>query len=429
MNLETNTKFAEFTLISRKGEGSTAEVWEAVAPNGEYKALKIFAPHFLLDEASKKMIQDEFKYATKLSHPHLIIPENYVESEGAPAFVLPLMHKSMWQDLQDRQPNGQSLMVKPYEEKTIALILAHIGKALIFLHQHSIVHNDIKPANILVNQPVENQDHAKTKFYLTDFGISQDIRDTILRQTRSIHSLTFAYAAPEKLKGESGGTPESDIFALGASMYELCFGIQHRSPLGQILNNNGEIHLDSANYSHPFLHLLKKTLEKKPADRISLSTLTEACESFLATGKWPEKSMALPSGSKSETTPSGQSHNQSSSNQNVEDILQRYRQKEKLKNKGIRRSNTGILVAVLLFLALGGGGFVAFTLFSANQKWDEKIKINNELWLVQKDKKIGILNTQGDLLVKPEHESALIYENEVVFFTNGNTTSIYPINK
>ncbi len=428
MNLEKNIVFGDYTLINRKGEGSTAEVWEASAPNGEKKALKIFAPHFLLDEISKKMIQDEFRNATKLNHPHLIIPENYVEAEGAPAFVLPLMHKSMWQDLQDRQPNGQILMIKPYEEKTIALIIAHIGKALSYLHQHSIVHNDIKPANILVNHPIENQEYSTIRFYLTDFGISQDIRDTILRQTRSMHSLTFAYAAPEKLRGEATGTPESDIFSFGASIYELCFGIQQRPPLGQILNNNGAIPFDSANYSRPFLNLLKKTLEKNPPDRIRLEKLVEASEKFLQTSDWPE-TMALPpiyhqtpDSNKKEQNPPIGTHN-------VEDILEKYRQKEKQKNISTLKPKTWILVSVTAFLMLAiGGGFAAYTLFTQKQQWDRQIKINDKLSLIQKNKKIGLVNADGKILVEPEHETGLIYETEVIFHNNGNSIT-YPISQ
>jgi serine/threonine protein kinase len=150
--------------------------------------------------------QREAKAAAKMSHPAIVtIFDVGVDEEwGAPFMVLEYLPGESLADRLDRvrMPLGKGIM--------IALDLA---SSLAFAHRQRIVHRDVKPANVL---------HAgENRWKLADFGIAR-LPDSDLTQV-GIFMGTPGYSPPESIR-EGRYTPQADVFAWGAVLYELLSG-------------------------------------------------------------------------------------------------------------------------------------------------------------------------------------------------------------
>jgi serine/threonine protein kinase len=149
----------------------------------------------------------------------------------------------------------------------VLMILKPIASALNYAHSQKIIHCDVKPANILINQ--------NSKVMLTDFGISKQVSQ---RTTGG----TPPYMAPEQFTGERL-TPQTDIYGLGVSLYEMLSGgqVPYRGNASQTRSTTlrDRIHWEVMNVPYPELsqynksipsgveNAIKKALNKNPALR------------------------------------------------------------------------------------------------------------------------------------------------------------------
>jgi hypothetical protein len=150
--------------------------------------------------------QREAKAAAKMSHPAIVtIFDVGVDEEwGAPFMVLEYLPGESLADRLDRvrMPLGKGIM-----------IALDLGSSLAFAHRQRIVHRDVKPANVL---------HAgENRWKLADFGIAR-LPDSDLTQV-GIFMGTPGYSPPESIR-EGRYTPQADVFAWGAVLYELLSG-------------------------------------------------------------------------------------------------------------------------------------------------------------------------------------------------------------
>ena len=98
--------------------------------------------------------------------------------------------------------------------------MQQIGSGLAYLHEQGIIHQDVKPENILFNTFSD-----QVQYVLTDFGISTKIKENIARMTMprdQPYALTPAYASPEQFSGRQDF--KSDVFSLGVLLFEMCEG-------------------------------------------------------------------------------------------------------------------------------------------------------------------------------------------------------------
>ncbi|KAH6697421.1 kinase-like domain-containing protein, partial [Plectosphaerella plurivora] len=165
------------------------------------------------------------------------------------------------------------ISTRPCSERSTAVIIEQVGRALQFMHERSFVHRDLKPANILVARPCPDW-HVK----LTDFGISKNIDNTELRTQVG----TAAYMAPELFERNDANikiTSAVDIWSLGAvafcartgkapfaNTYELCkfSSGTTRFPTQPLMRSSGA-----------FVDFIFRLMEKLPAGR---PTMAEALE-------------------------------------------------------------------------------------------------------------------------------------------------------
>lgn len=191
-----------YRLTGRIDEGGAGEVWQARDERLDREvAIKILGPN--ADDAFRERFADEARRAASVLHPNVVTVFDEGR-DGADAFmVMELVRGRTLRDvIADRGP------LRPHEA---ARIVAQIGAALDAAHEAGVIHCDVKPANVIVDQ----QGTAK----LTDFGIARAARGP--REHELIG--TARYIAPERIEGRVP-TERSDVYSLGLVAYELLAG-------------------------------------------------------------------------------------------------------------------------------------------------------------------------------------------------------------
>lgn len=202
----------------------------------------------------------EAKNAARFQHPNAIVVFDIAEHNGDPCLVMEYL-------------NGPSLSTILSEEGTLPLgRIARIGEqvasALVAAHRAGIVHRDVKPGNILIDETGT----AK----ITDFGISRAAGDMTLTATGLIGG-TPAYLAPELARG-ADPVPSSDVFALGATLYQA---IEGTTPYGNTTNQLALLYAAANGQINPPVQaggataLLMSLLRSEPGERPSMAEARE----------------------------------------------------------------------------------------------------------------------------------------------------------
>ncbi len=224
---ECHQELGRFTLLRALGAGSHGIVYLARDPVlGRDVALKVPRPETLASPDLRRRFLREAQTVAELSHPNLV--PVYDVGELGPACYVASQYCSgptlaAWMDGQT-DPVSVHLAVK--QVKTLA-------ETVDYVHRRGILHRDIKPANVLLtpssksgesNQP-SNPNLFPFELKLTDFGLAR-LNDSSPRSTRTGTVLgTASYMAPEQAEGRGDRIgPATDIYALGAILYELLTG-------------------------------------------------------------------------------------------------------------------------------------------------------------------------------------------------------------
>ena len=251
MQLKNGDIFAEhYQLKKLLGVGSFGEVWLARNILADVDvAIKLYG---LLDDNGIKDFREEFKLAYKLHHPNLLHLNHFDVFGQCPFLVMPYC------------PKGSSASLKgKISEKQIWRFIRDVSCGLMFLHNQNppIIHQDIKPDNILIND--------ENRYMITDFGISARIRSTLRRnQGQESSGGTLAYMGPERFGPSPAPIMASDIWSLGATMYELLTGMPPYGDHGGVLQKNGaDIPLINEDFSQELKDIIYKCLALNPWDR------------------------------------------------------------------------------------------------------------------------------------------------------------------
>lgn len=170
-------------------------------------AIKLLAPHLARVGAARQRFAREARAAAAVVHEH-VVPIHNVESEHAHPFLV--MQFIPGESLQARVEREGSLSVRE-----ILRIGLQAASGLAAAHAQGLVHRDVKPANILLENGVE-------RAYLTDFGLARASDDASLTYTGVVAG-TPHYMSPEQADGQSLDH-RSDLFSLGSVLYFMATG-------------------------------------------------------------------------------------------------------------------------------------------------------------------------------------------------------------
>ena len=257
--------YERYRLQRRLGRGSFGEVWSAHDEVADVDvALKIYVA---LDDKGIEEFRSEFRNVINLVHTNILRPEYYDVSDSRPFLVMPLCRGSV-----DGQSGGMS-------ESDLWRFIRDVSGGLAYLHSHDILHRDIKPANILIN--------ADGDYVISDFGISTRLRSTMrrssMRQDKGMDtSGTIAYMAPELFTKSPSAVMATDIWALGATLYELITGELLFFGQGGVVQLKGaELPELPDSYSQDLRETVASCLSMDTWSRPTASELTGYAESML----------------------------------------------------------------------------------------------------------------------------------------------------
>lgn len=257
-----------YLLVSALGAGASAEVWKAkdTKANNLVVALKIFAQHKEMDSYGMQNFEREFTTVYNLKHSNLLPPTGYDLCEGRPYLVMPYCENGSC--------NG---MAGKMGEDDIIKFLHDVAAGLEYLHDRNIIHQDIKPDNILIDDNLD--------YMVTDFGISVNAsgagQDDMSGGTR-------AYMGPERFEGVT--VSASDIWSLGATAVELLTGTPPYGDHGGLLQASGEPLPELPPLQPEVRGILLRCLEADPARRIHASEIRQKVELYWETGQWVRRS-------------------------------------------------------------------------------------------------------------------------------------------
>ncbi len=213
-------KVGDFEIIERVGAGGMGIVYLATDLVLRRRiALKLLAPHLTGSDRARGQFLHEARVAARLSHPGIVPVFSFGEDNGVVYIATEYVNGCTLADRIDRaaektqstdakqRPLGQSFSIHDS-----LMIMAEAAEALEYAHQHSVIHRDVKPTNILLD------DHGKPR--ITDFGIAKVLTDEATPYTSagagSCHYMSPEQAALRSVKVDH----RSDIFSLGAVLYE-----------------------------------------------------------------------------------------------------------------------------------------------------------------------------------------------------------------
>ena len=196
-----------YEIIKTIGEGGMANVYLANDTILDRKvAIKVLRGDLSNDEKFIRRFKREALSVSNLSHPNIVEVYDVGEEDGNYYIVMEYIE---WKTLKQLLQKRGALTLNEVID-----IMTQLTDGLAHAHEAYIIHRDIKPQNIMI------EDNGLVK--ITDFGIAMALNSTQLTQTNSVMG-SVHYLPPEQANGK-GSTVKSDIYSLGILMYELLTG-------------------------------------------------------------------------------------------------------------------------------------------------------------------------------------------------------------
>jgi serine/threonine-protein kinase len=172
-------------------------------------AIKVLAPQLATSAAARKRFAREARAAASVVHDHVvaIYAVDVDEHSGLPYLVMPYLPGRSLQDRIDRDG--------PLDPKEVLRIGLQAAHGLAAAHSQGLVHRDVKPSNILLENNVE-------RVKLTDFGLARAADDASLTHPGDVAG-TPQYMSPEQARGDAVDH-RADLFSLGSVLYAMCTG-------------------------------------------------------------------------------------------------------------------------------------------------------------------------------------------------------------
>jgi hypothetical protein len=247
---------AGYRLEAVLGRGGMGVVYRAHDVRlGRTVAVKLLAPELTGEHGLRELLLNEARIAARLDHPNIVAVHDAIETDTGILIVMRLI------------PGGdlaQALVRDGRMGPERALsITRQVATALQAAHDAGVVHGDLKPANILLDESVAG---TADRAYLADFGLSRMLTTASPRSDSTAG--TLLYTAPEQLRGEP--TDErSDIYSLGCVLYQCLAGTPpfRGSDSEVVLGHLEQAPSPLSDLDPPLSAVISRALAKNPSDR------------------------------------------------------------------------------------------------------------------------------------------------------------------
>src|SRR5882757_169561 len=201
--------FGDYELLDVIGRGGQGVVYRARQKSlNRIVALKVIGLGHWATEAHLKRFRLEAEAAASLEHPGIVPIHEVGERDGSCYFSMKFIEGGQLDEV---------VKQTPMSIRQAAELIAKVARTVHYAHEHGILHRDIKPGNILLDQQGEP--------HLTDFGLARLV-ESESTMTRTLDVLgTPSYMAPEQAMGNNAAVSSvTDIYGLGAVLYQLLTG-------------------------------------------------------------------------------------------------------------------------------------------------------------------------------------------------------------
>jgi eukaryotic-like serine/threonine-protein kinase len=204
--LTKGTEVSHYKIISKIGAGGMGEVYLAEDTELHRRvALKFLPPHLCQDEDCRKRFKRESQAAAKLDHPNIVPVYEVGEFNSRPFFAMAHVEgKSLREVIKEGR----------LTESDVIRLTMQVCEGLNKAHESGVVHRDIKPGNIIIDQ--------ESRARIVDFGLATVSGEEKLTKTGSTLG-TVGYMSPEQIVGKQVDH-RSDLFSVGVILYEMLAG-------------------------------------------------------------------------------------------------------------------------------------------------------------------------------------------------------------
>ena len=314
----TGKQFGVYEIVAPLGEGGMAAVYKAYQPAMErFVAVKVLSRTLAESREFTNRFQREAILLAQLQHPHILPVFDYGQVDGYSYIVMPFLQNGTLAELLQSRRRTLS---------EIHQIITQLGGALGYAHARGMIHRDVKPSNVLIDE--------QGNCLLTDFGLARMMQASSDRLTSAGTIMgTPAYMSPEQGKGDSVDG-RSDLYSLGVIFYEMLTGqvpyqdnfpmmvvIKHiRDPLPSVrelvpeLNDAIERVVIKSLAKEPgeryqtaedFVQAVNKALQVNPPGR-AVSKAMDSVYDRLLKSKSTQSEAASPKGTEDASPPSGE---------------------------------------------------------------------------------------------------------------------------
>lgn len=248
----------QYRIIEQIGQGGMATVYKAYQPSlDRYVAVKVLPPYFAHEPGFAMRFTREAKAVAKLNHPNILPIYDFGQEGDLNYIVMKYVEAGTLKDI----------VGQPLAFDVAADIIRQIAGALDHAHQRGILHRDVKPSNVLLDEG--------RWVLLTDFGLAKMVEGSVALTASGVGVGTPAYMAPEQGQGEKVDA-RADIYSLGVVLYEMLTGqvpFQAETPMAVVIKHITDP-LPLPRSINPELpeameRVILKALAKNPDDRFA----------------------------------------------------------------------------------------------------------------------------------------------------------------
>ena len=269
----------KYTLHEEMLSSGTTRIYRAEqTPSGRNVMVKFVPGEYAAGDPSlSERLQNEVRVNNLVQHPNIVSVFDYDEQDGTPYVVLPFYQSGTLFDAMEQPDRGQMSL------REASVVIEQIAEAVDYLHKHGIIHRNIKPSNIMLDD-MGNAYLADFEIALTSLPTAGD--DRVLG--------TPTYMAPE-LSSPKGITPLVDVYALGVTFYEMLAGEPPYTAENMIMMilAHANSHIPDIRARRPDLppaiqQVITRVLAKRPAERYrSAGAFAKDIEALVTAGKTP----------------------------------------------------------------------------------------------------------------------------------------------
>ena len=281
-----------YEVLGILGDGGMGTVYKGRDPRFDRAvAIKVLHPQFQRDPEIVERFKSEALIQAKLNHPNIVTVFDFIATDDTLAMVMEYVEGKPLDQVID-ECHG------PMDPARVVELMRQILSAMGYAHEQGLVHRDIKPSNIAI-QRVGDDEVAK----VMDFGIAKILGSEKLKTATGAKMGTLAYMSPEQIKSPKNVDARSDIYSLGAVLYEMLTGQlpfeadSEYELMKRIVSGDVRLFAHTTDTISPQLQFtLERALDKAPSARFPSCAdfrMALTVTSSRAT-VWPDLSSSLP---------------------------------------------------------------------------------------------------------------------------------------